>query len=310
MSSPADVAVSVFRELEPEDIRVLTAIELGMARHEYVPDRFITAFSGLNPDEVSYRLRRLHKFGLIRRWSELYVGYILRAAGYDCLAINALVKADVIQAFGKRLGVGKEADVYTALTPGGEEVAVKFHRLGRMSFRKTRVKRSYVEDRMHISWLYQSRLAAKREYRALKLVYEAGVSVPRPIAQNRHVVVMGMIHGDELVEYVDVGDPQSVLLDILDNVRKAYLKAGVVHSDLSEYNVILKPDGTVLIIDWPQYVTRRHPNAEDLLARDVRNIVKYFRRKFHVEANFEEALEYVKGLRDEPPTIVERRRPG
>jgi len=40
----------------------------------------------------------------------------------------------------------------------------------------------------------------------------------------------------------------------------------------------------------------------------VRNVVKYFRRKFHVEADFGEALEYVKGLRDEPPTVVERRR--
>lgn len=293
--SAADTAVQVFRKLEPEDFRVLLAIELGMSRHRYVPHNTIPRFAKLPPQEVDYRLPRLRKLRLIRRWLGPYTGYQLNMTGYDCLAINALVKANVLEAFGKPLGVGKEADVYDALTPGGQQVAVKFHRLGRTSFRQTRRKRGYVAQRQHISWLYQSRLAAQKEFEALKLVYPYGVSVPKPIQQNRHVVVMSMIEGAELVDYVQIPEPQNVLNEVLSNVRKAYLEVEVIHADLSEFNIILQPDGHVLIIDWPQYVKRDHPNADQLLRRDIRNVVRFFQRKLKTRTRLKEALAYVKG---------------
>lgn len=293
--SAADIAVQVFRNLEPEDFRVLLAIELGMSRHRYVPEDTIPKLANLTQREVAYRLPRLRKLRLIRRWMGPYTGYQLNMAGYDCLAVNALVKANVLEAFGKPLGVGKEADVYDALTPVGQQVAVKFHRLGRTSFRQTRRKRGYIAERQHISWLYQSRLAAQKEFEALKLVHSHGVSVPKPIQQNRHVVVVGMIEGAELVDYVQVPEPQNMLDEVLLNLRKAYLEAEVIHADLSEFNVIVRPDGHVLIIDWPQYVGKDHPNADQLLRRDVRNIVRFFQRKFKIKTGLKEALAYVKG---------------
>jgi len=293
--SAADIAVRIYRDLEPEDFRVLSAIELEMSRHRYVPMSDIVRVCRLPEKEVEYRLSRLDGFGLIYRWVGFYVGYALNTAGYDCLAINALVKADVLEAFGKPLGVGKESDVYDALTPSGERVAVKMHRLGRTSFRQTRRVRSYVADRKHISWLYQSRLAAEREFEALKILYPCGVSVPKPVSQNRHIVVMGMIEGEELSRVIEMPEPKGVLEEILLNVRKAYLEAGVIHADLSEFNVILKPDLHILIIDWPQYVRLDHPNADDYLRRDLRNILRFFSRKFGVEGDLEEAVMYVKG---------------
>ncbi len=293
--SAADTAVQVFRNLEPEDFRVLLAVELGMSRHRYVPEDTIPKLANLTQREVTYRLPRLRKLRLIRRWMGPYTGYQLNMAGYDCLAVNALVKANVLEAFGKPLGVGKEADVYDALTPDGQQVAVKFHRLGRTSFRQTRRKRGYIAERQHISWLYQSRLAAQKEFEALKLVHPHGVSVPKPIQQNRHVVVIGMIEGSELVDYVQIPEPQNMLDEVLLNLRKAYLEAEVIHADLSEFNVIVQPDGHVLIIDWPQYVGKDHPNADQLLKRDVRNIVRFFQRKFKTKTKLKEALAYVKG---------------
>jgi len=292
--SSADVAVTVFRQLEPEDIKVLLAIELDMSRHRYVPEKDVPNLTGLTTREVEYRLGRLNAFGLVYRWVGPYVGYVLNMAGYDCLAINALVKTGVFEAFEKPLGVGKEADVYDALAPDGERIAVKFHRLGRTSFRQTKRLRGYVADRGHISWLYQSRLAAEREIEALKLVYPCGVSVPKPAGQNRHVVVMGVIEGDELSRFSEVPNPKKVLDEILFNVRKAYLEAKVVHGDLSEFNVILKPDWNVLIIDWPQFVRTDHPNAEWLLQRDVRNVLQFFKRKFKTMRDFQDVLDYVK----------------
>ena len=291
--SSADVAVKVFRQLEPEDLKVLAAIELDFSSHRYVPAKDLPKLSSLDAKEIVHRLDRLNAFGLIYGHKGQYVGYIMNMAGYDCLAINALVKGGVLEAFGKPLGVGKEADVYDALAPDGVRVAVKFHRLGRTSIRQTRRLRGYLADRGHISWLYQSRLAAEREIEALRLVYPCGVSVPRPISQNRHVVVMGIIEGAELSHFMEVSNPENVLDEILLNVRRCYLEARIVHGDLSEYNVILKPDWHILIIDWPQYVKADHPSAETLLQRDLTNILRFFERKFKTKRDLQKTLNYI-----------------
>jgi len=289
--SSAEIAVQVFRKLESEDLRVLHVIETAMSKHKFVPKELIAKFTKFSLEETAFRLDRLSKFRLIRHMRGPYVGYTLNYAGYDCLAINALVKAGVLDAFGKPLGVGKEADVYDALNPKGERIAVKFHRLGRISFRQTRRKRGYTTE--HTGWLFQSRLAAEKEFQALRLVYPHGVAVPKPISQNRHILAMGMIEGAELAECKEIPEPKKVLKEILHNVRKAYLKAGVIHADLSEYNVILKPDMHILIIDWPQYITKEHPNAQQLLTRDVKNILRYFKRKYMLKTKLKEALAYV-----------------
>lgn len=292
--SSVDIAVKVFRALEPEDFRVLQVIETAMGRYRYVPKKALPKLTKFNQRELDFRLSRLSRFGLIECWIGHYIGYVLYTAGYDCLAINALVKAGVLEAFGKPLGVGKESDVYDALTPKSDQVAVKFHRLGRVSFRQTRRVRSYVAQRHHISWLYQSRLAAEKEVQALRLVYSCGVAVPKPISQNRHVVVMGMIEGAELAEFNDIPNPEETWSEILSNVRTTYVKAAVIHADLSEFNIILKPDLHIRIIDWPQYVKKDHPNAEQLLKRDIRNVLRFFKRKFKTKTSLKEALDYVK----------------
>jgi RIO kinase 2 len=289
----AEVAVGVFRQLEDEDFRVLQVIETAMSRREFVPKEQIAKFSELPVDRVNFILGKLDKLGLIYGMKGAYMGGTLNFAGYDCLAINAFFKAGLIGAFGKSLGVGKEADVYEALTPQDVRVAIKFHRLGRISFRQTRRKRGYIDE--HAGWLFQSRLAAEKEFRALKLVYEHGVSVPEPLRQNRHVIVMGIIEGAELANWRKLVNPERVLREILRNVRRAYVKACLVHADLSEYNILLKDDRHVLIIDWPQAVTTEHPNAGELLERDVTNVLSFFSRRFQVGATPEKVLKYVSG---------------
>jgi RIO kinase 2 len=295
--SSAEVAVRIFRSLEPEDLRMLQVIETGMSSREYVPKEQLQKYGKVPMDRVDFELSRLDRLGLVYRMQGGYVGYTINYSGYDCLAINAFVKAGVLEAFGKPLGVGKEADVFDALDPKGVRVAVKFHRLGRISFRQTRRKRGYMIDRA--GWLFQSRLAAEKEFEALKLVHQHGVSVPEPISQNRHAIVMGVIEGGELGHWREIEDPQTVLKEILVNVRRAFLDAGVVHGDLSEYNVILRPDMHVLIIDWPQFVQRSHPNALELLTRDVKNVLDSFARRFRVKVSIEDAVDFVVGKTEE-----------
>ena len=132
-----------------------------MSKHEFVPKEQIQKYAKLPMDRIDFTLGKLNKLGLTYRTNETYNGHTLNYAGYDCLAINALVKAGVIESFGQTLGVGKEADVYDALNANEKRIAVKFHRLGRISFRQTRRKRGYTRE--HSTWLFQSHLAAERE---------------------------------------------------------------------------------------------------------------------------------------------------
>jgi RIO kinase 2 len=292
----------VFRTLETPDLRVLTGIELALGSHAYPPIEDIRKYANLPLDEVRFRLNLLQKKGLLRRVSPDmigYEGYSLNYSGYDCLALNALVKAGAVDALGNPLGIGKESDVYEGLR-GKRRVTLKFHRIGRISFRQTRRTRGFVASRSHTSWIYQSRLAAEREFQTLKLVHRHRVSVPLPIAHNRHVVVMGLIQGLELNDVGTIDAPEIVLNNILLNIRKAYVRAKIVHGDLSEFNVMVRKNGKVLIIDWPQSIRANHPNATDILRRDVEHVLKFFKRKFKTEYPIEQTLAYVMGQLQQP----------
>lgn len=293
--STIDIAVRVFRELEPEDLKILQAIDQQMRNYEYAPTDAISNQAELPIQEIDYRLPILIKKGLLQGWRGQYTGYSLTTAGHDTLAINALVKADVIEAFGKPLGVGKESDVYDALTPTQQQVALKFHRLGRTSFKKTKRKRNYTIKYSYTpDWHHRSRIAAKKEYTALKLLYPKGVAVPEPIKQNRHVLVMGMIEGAELYHHPELPDAQAVYNEILVNVKRAYRDAHIIHGDLSPFNIILQPNQHILIIDWPQNVSTKHPNAKELLERDLRNVLTFFQRKYGLKNRLKDALTYVR----------------
>lgn len=281
-------AIKVFRQLCENDFKMLATLERLSRRYEYVPVDKLPGVSGFTIEDVHHLLSRLNKFKLVARRSIDYVGYCLLPAGWDALAIRKLVDDGILEAFGKPLGIGKEADIYDALTPSGEKVAVKFNRLGRTSFTKVKRVRPYA---FGPSWIYASRAAAKLEFEALKKLYPT-VSVPRPIARDRHVLVMGLIEGVELANVTDITEPEIVLDDIIENIRRAY-KLGIVHADLSEHNILIKPDGTVLIIDWPQWVPTYRHNSLELLERDVSNVLKFFRRKFDLRRPLQQTIQQI-----------------
>lgn len=284
--------LAALKELTSEDFRVLNAVERGMARFLYVPVEELSKLSDLNLEEVSAVLKKLHSLKLVQRKKSSYVGYILTARGYDCLALNTLVKRGVLESISASpIGRGKESDVYKGITPAGRLVAVKFHRVGRTSFRQTRRLRAYVGDRHHISWLYQSRLAAESEFKALKILFVADVSVPEPVDWNRHVVVCEYLEGVELSTAPPLSDAASFRDRLVEEVGKAY-SAGVVHGDLSEYNVLVVENEPVLF-DWPQWVSSTHPSALFYLKRDLETLLKFFKRKYGLDFELESFLKRV-----------------
>merc|ERR1719356_980526 len=112
-----------------------------------------------------------------------------------------------IACVGRRLGVGKESDVHYAQGPNGELLALKLHRLGRISFRAIKTKRDYLRGREHASWMYMARLAAVKEYAYMKALGDEGFPVPTPVDQNRHCVVMSYVEGVPLVSLRSLNRP-------------------------------------------------------------------------------------------------------
>ncbi|WP_254810330.1 serine/threonine-protein kinase RIO2 [Natronosalvus amylolyticus] len=263
-------------ELETEDFYLLSGIEQGMRFSEWVQREKLPRFSGLTPEEVDYRLERCLKRDLVEKKTIQYEGYTLAFEGYDTLALRALVERDTIAEFGSPLGVGKESDVYEVKSY--KPLALKYHREGYTNFREVNRERDYTSENRHVSWLYTARKAAEREYDALETLYP-DISVPRPIDQNRHAIVMEKMDGVELSQTrLEDGQVLGVLELICGELARAY-EIGYVHADMSEYNVFVAEDG-ITIFDWPQAVSTDHEHAREFLERDLENIVGYFRRKY------------------------------
>ncbi|HET7324440.1 MAG TPA: serine/threonine-protein kinase RIO2 [Halococcus sp.] len=262
--------------LEPADFYLLSGVEQGMRFSEWVNREKLPEFTDLTPENVAYRLDRCADRGFVERRTIQYEGYKLTFEGYDALALHTFAERGTIEGVGAPLGVGKESDVYEvqSYTP----FALKFHREGYTNFREVMREREYTADRKHVSWMYTARKAAEREYDALETLYP-DVSVPRPVDQNRHALVMEKIDGVEL-STAKLTDEQVVgVCDLVLSELRAAFEAGYVHADMSEYNVFVSSDG-ITIFDWPQAVSTDHANAMEFLTRDVGNVLGYFHRKY------------------------------
>src|SRR5512136_3192710 len=222
------IAAERIRTLNKYEKSILNSLERGMKRYEWVPLDQIKNATKLSESEVNYRLSRLIEWGMVRFNPVPYDGYSLVFGGYDTLALSTLTRNGTISALGSPIGEGKESIVYEALGLG--PVAIKFHRVGGRSFSSARLNREYMPEDGHCPWLLASRKSAEREYLALKTLHPA-VSVPLPIDQNRHTVVMSLVSGQNLNRY-RLDEPGTVLDEILSNVQKAY-HAGIIHADLS-----------------------------------------------------------------------------
>ncbi|MFC7073979.1 serine/threonine-protein kinase RIO2 [Halovenus rubra] len=262
-------------ELEPEDFYLLSGVEHGMRFSEYVNREKLPEFSRLTVEDVDYRLDRCERRELIERKTIQYEGFRLTFEGYDALALHTFAERETIDGMGSSLGVGKESDVYEV--ESYRPFALKFHREGYTDFREVNREREYTSDREHVSWMYTARKAAEREHEALEALYPA-VSVPQPIDHNRHAIIMERLDGVEL-ERTKLEPKQviPVLGLVLSEMATAY-QEGYVHADMSEYNLFIDTDG-VTLFDWPQAVPTTHEHSDELLERDVENIVGYFQRK-------------------------------
>ncbi len=219
-------------------------------------------------------------------------------------AVYKLVQDGYIDAFGGPVSTGKEASVFEALggqagerpdsgartaddTPGhpDREVAVKVYRINTSNFRQMR---DYLEGDPRFEGIASDKKAVvlawtKKEFANLSRARKAGVRVPEPIAVQRNVLVMELVgHADDRarrLSEVTVENPETAYGVVREYMRRLY-RAGLIHGDLSEYNMIIH-DGELVVIDLGQAVTVHHPNAGEFLERDCVNVANFFTRAGH-----------------------------
>jgi len=209
--------------------------------------------------------------------------------------LRELVDDGAIQEILRQLKSGKEASVFVVLVDGVRCAAKVYKSADQRNFRQ---RQDYVEGRQAADSREQRAMdkgsrfgRAKREEAwqgaeaaAMRRLFTAGVRVPQPRLHADGVLVMDLVLGRD-------GEPAPQIAALRydrDQARQLHrtvmqeiarmLCAGLVHADLSEFNVLLAHDGP-LIIDFPQAVdAARNNNAKRLLLRDVANLTRFFAR--------------------------------
>jgi RIO kinase 1 len=188
---------------------------------------------------------------------------------------------------------GKEATVYVVRCGESERCAKVYKDVQQRSFRQAasyrdgrKVKNSREARAMEKGTRYgrqvQEKLWQTAEVDALFLLANAGVRVPQPYICTDGVLLMELVTdamGNVAPRLNDVDLTEAYALELhtrlLDQVVRM-LAAGVIHGDLSEYNILIAADGPV-IIDLPQAVNAAGNNeAQAMLERDVDNLSVFF----------------------------------
>lgn len=192
-----------------------------------------------------------------------------------------LISAGHFDGLESPIKIGKEANIFSA-KKGDKRVMVKIYRLESCDFNRMF---DYIKgDPRYVGLKGKRRKIifawVQREYRNLLKAREAGVRVPTPITFKNNILVLEFIgkegHVAPMVKDQKPKDPEKFLEKIIENIRKMY-KAGLVHADLSAFN-ILSLDEKPVFIDFSQSSTIKNTSAKEFLERDIRNIVIFFRK--------------------------------
>lgn len=209
--------------------------------------------------------------------------------------LEPLLEDGLIDDVVRQLMSGKEATVYVVRCGDDVRCAKVYKEANKRSFRQSV---DYTEGRK-VKNSRQGRAMAKgskfgresqeaawqsAEVDALYRLANAGVRVPEPYNFYEGVLLMELVtdvNGNAAPRLNDITfSPQDARIHhgalIKEVVRM--LCAGIVHGDLSEFNILMSADGPV-IIDLPQAVDAAgNNNASEMLERDVRNLSDYFGR--------------------------------
>ncbi|MVT02665.1 serine protein kinase RIO [Enterobacter sp. 10-1] len=207
--------------------------------------------------------------------------------------IQPLVDDGLIDEVLQRLKSGKEADVYTVLCGDKIQCAKVYKEAAQRSFKQAvqyQEGRKVRNSRNNRAMQKGSKFGRKQqeetwqmaEVDALFRLANAGVRVPQPYICIDGVLLMELVTDAEGAVAPRLSDvaltEEEAVADFATMIRNIVrmLCAGLVHGDLSEFNVLLDAQGPV-IIDLPQAVDAAANNhAKSMFERDVNNITSYY----------------------------------
>ena len=193
------------------------------------------------------------------------------------------------------LFVGKESNVFIA-KKGSKKVIIKIYRVQNADFKRMF---EYIKQDDHYCTLRNKRREiifawTQREYKNLLRADKGKVTVPKAIAVKNNVLIEEFIGDDEPAPPLKDAypeEPQTFFDELIEEMRKLY-KIGLVHGDLSSFN-ILNRDGNPVLIDFSQTTLVKTPNSEELLVRDIKNVLHFF-KKLGIKADPEEIIAKIK----------------
>lgn len=206
------------------------------------------------------------------------------------LAAYEVMRRLRLDRFAGVVSAGKEARVYRAIGRDGREYAVKIYLTVTAEFRKSIQKYLLGDPRFrNVDTSNTKKLFfawARKEFRNLKRMYEAGVRVPKPYLVYQNIIVMEFIgHSGlraptlrEAYRELEPEELEALAWEALRQYRRIYCCARLVHADFSEFNLLLY-EGKLYVIDVAQAVSLEHPNAPEFLHHDVWNIHRFFARE-------------------------------
>jgi RIO kinase 1 len=207
--------------------------------------------------------------------------------------IQPLIDEGLIDAVVSRLMSGKEADVYVVRCNAEIRCAKVYKEAAKRGFkksvlyregRKTRnSRRSRAMDKgSKFGRRQQEETWHNAEVDALRKLAAAGVRVPQPYACVDGVLLMELVVDSEGVVAPRLSDVMMSAEEAVEGHAQVMrfvilmLCAGLIHGDLSEFNILMAESGPV-IIDLPQAVdAAANNNAESMLERDVNKITSYY----------------------------------
>jgi serine/threonine-protein kinase RIO1 len=243
------------------------------------------------------------------------------------IQITKAINNGLIEKFNGCVKEGKEALLYHAdkgSESEGYDVAVKiFKRIQEFRNRGQYVDgdpRFYGKDFSRASGREQLEIWAEKEFRNLVRAHRAGVPVPKPLVQKENVLFMRFLGQDgwpspQLRELeMKKGSKKWSLLyeQTMNAIQILYNDARLVHGDLSEYNILVCPSNLLLhnddeagskddggdslqiaLIDFGQAVDLRHPDASELLRRDLLRVKQFFDKMGIITVDLEPAVHFV-----------------
>jgi RIO kinase 1 len=215
------------------------------------------------------------------------------------MIIYGFMNKGVIDEIHGVVNAGKEARVYWGKDTQGKELAIKIYLTSSAEFKKGMIP--YIEGDPRFAHVRKDTRSliytwAQKEFKNLRRAKEAGVNVPEPLAVQKNVLIMEFIgkKGERasLMKETTLEDPEKVFKLLLTYLRRLYRKGGLVHADLSEYNIMMWK-GKPVIFDVAQSVLVKHPMADKFLRRDLENLHKYFKRKVSDIMSVDEMFERI-----------------